>query len=203
MAKPLVFLFGDVELSFHLNKVDRSKLYGYKDLEAIDEDGQRCELATLAGDGRTVVASGGTALGYVAIDGLWCDKTQLKPVDLDGKEIIPVKSSFSEPVKLLETATVDQYLEHTIRSIYLLEATGSAAALMDELKRGAIFSFPYSFRGGLEANAGFLLMGADGNIFLAIGSPTQVEFLGLQETATAEEAEEETEETEMMDFEMI
>ena len=54
MAKPLVFQFGDVELSFQLNKVDRSKLYGYKEVEVLDEKGRRCELATIADDGRTV-----------------------------------------------------------------------------------------------------------------------------------------------------
>jgi len=203
MAKPLVFQFGDAEIAFQLSKVDRSKLYGFKEVEALDDEGQKCELATLAGDGRTVVPSGGTALGYVAVDGLWCDKGQLKPVDLDGKEITPVKSSFAEPVKLFETATVDQYLDHNIRSIYLLQCEGDAAALKEELTKGTIFTFPYSYRGGLEANAGFLLAGADGNLFLAIGTPTHLEYLSLQETAAAEEtALEETEEAEL-DFEMI
>ena len=72
MAKPLVFLFGDNEVAFTMSKVDRAKLYGYKELEVLDDEGRKCELATLAGDGRTVVARGGTGIGYVSQDGLWC-----------------------------------------------------------------------------------------------------------------------------------
>ena len=52
MAKPIVFQWGDMDLSFSLAKIDRSKLYGYKEVEVLDEDGNRCELATLADDGR-------------------------------------------------------------------------------------------------------------------------------------------------------
>src|SRR4051794_202632 len=78
MAKPLVFQFGDRDISFTLNKVDRSKLYGYKEMEVLAEDGQRCELATLADDGCTVVGRGGTGIGQLSADGLWCDKQTLK-----------------------------------------------------------------------------------------------------------------------------
>ena len=48
MAKPLVFHFADRDISFQMSKVDRTKLYGFKELEVLDEDGQACELATLA-----------------------------------------------------------------------------------------------------------------------------------------------------------
>lgn len=202
MAKPLVFQFGDRELSFTLLKVDRSKLYGYKEAEVLDDHGHRCELATIANDGRTVVAMGGTGLGQISADGLWCDKSQLKPIDLDGNEIKPVPSSFSAPVKLFEVASVDQYLQHNIRSIYQLETEDDTSELLGELKRGTIFSFPYSYRGGLEADAGFLLMNESGNIFLAVGSPTKVEFIGLQQTAVLVD-EEDDEETDLMDFDMI
>ena len=71
------------------------------------------------------------------------------------------------------------------------------------LKRGTIFSFSYSYRGGLEADAGFLLMGVDGNLFLAVGEPTNVEFIGLQQTAAIVEEKGEADETDPMDFDMI
>ncbi len=107
MAKPIVFQWGDTDLSFSLAKIDRSKLYGYKEVKVLDEDGNRCELATLADDGRTVVARGGTGLVYVDADGCWSDKAKLKPIDVEGNEIQPVASSFSAPIKLFETASVD------------------------------------------------------------------------------------------------
>lgn len=204
MAKPLVFQWGDSDVSFTLNKVDRSKLYGFKDVEVLDENGNPCELATLADDGKTVVGRGGTGLGYIDADGRWADKSDLKPVDLEGNEIEPVPSSFAAAIKLFDTATFDEYLQNNIRLVYQLESEDETEDLRDELARGTIFSFPYSFRGGLEADAGFLLMGEDENIFLAVGSPTNIEFLGLQQAAAVVEDEEgEADETDLMDFDMI
>jgi hypothetical protein len=203
VAKPLVFQWGDTDLSFTLAKIDRSKLYGYKEVEVLDEDGNRCELATLADDGRTVVGRGGTGLGYVDADGAWCEKSKLKPVDLEGEEIEPVASSFSAPIKLFETVTAEGYLSHNIRLVYQLDTEDEIESLVQELRRGTIFSFPYSYRGGLEADAGFLLMGQDGHLFLAVGDPTNVEFIGLQQMAAMVAEEDEVDETDLMDFDMI
>lgn len=203
MAKPLVFKFGGGEAAFQLSKIDRSKLYGYKELEVLDQKGRRCELATLAGDGHTVVGRGGAALATLDADGRWCEKSQLKPVDIEGKEITPVASSYAAPIDALQAVGVDEYLQHNIRLVYQLEAEGDVAALCDELKKGTIFKFPYSFRGGLEADAGFLLSGDDGNLFFAVGSPTKVEFIGLAQMAVAADEDPETEEMDLMDFDMI
>jgi hypothetical protein len=204
MAKPLVFQFGDRDVSFTLIKVDRSKLYGYKEMEVMAEDGQRCELATLADDGCTVVGRGGTGIGQLSVDGLWCEKQNLKPVDPQGNEINPVSSSFSAPIRLFETASAVDYLSHNIRLVYHLVSETDAADLVEELKKGTVFSFPYSYRGGLVADAGFLLLGEEDNIFLAVGSPTKLEFIGLQQlAAVVEEDEAEDEEADSMDFDMI
>jgi hypothetical protein len=203
VAKPLVFQFGDREIAFTLNKVDRSKLYGYKETEVLDEDGQRCELATLADDGCTVVGRGGTGIGQLAADGRWCDKAALKPVDPDGKEIKPVPSSFSAPIRLFETANVGDYLNHNIRLVYHLTSEDDLGDLLAELKQGTLLSFPYSFRGGLAADAGFLLLGEDDKVFMVVGSPTRVEFIGLQQLAVADEEEPDDEEEDSMDFDMI
>jgi hypothetical protein len=203
MAKPLVFRFGDKDVAFGLNKVDRSKLYGYKDLEVLDEKGRKCELATLAGDGRTVVARGGSGFAQLTADGNWCEKSALKPVDVDGKEIQPVTSSYSAPVPLADVTSVADYLQHNIRLVYQLTDEGETATVRNALKDGAIYKFPYSYRGGLEADAGFLLQGDDGNVFLAVGSPTKVEFVGLAQVAAVEEETEAVEEGDLMDFDMI
>ena len=37
-------------------------------------------MATLADDGRTLIERGGTGIGYLSVDGDWCDKTDLMPV---------------------------------------------------------------------------------------------------------------------------
>ena len=205
MAKSLIFKFKGNEVSFQMSKVDRAKLYGFKEMEVLDEQGRKCELATLADDGRTVVAKGGTGMGTLDADGNWCDKTELKPVNLEGQEIEPVRSSFSAPVELKETVSIDQYMDHTIRSIYTMQLESNDEALFKELKTGAIFKFDYSFRGGLEADAGFLLMNDENHIFFTVGNPTAIEMIGLQQTApvVTETQEVSDGEEDLMDFGMI
>ena len=95
----------------------------------------------------------------------------------------PVPSSYSAPIPLAETATVDEYLQHNIRLVYQTHQRRERASLRQPLAEGKIFKFPYSYRGGLEADAGFLLQGEDGNIFFVVGNPTKVEFVGLCRSA--------------------
>ncbi len=203
MGKPLVFAFGNAHPSFTPVKIERSVLYGFKELEVLDEHDQRCELATLADDGKTVVGHGGVACAYLAPNGAWCDKGSLKPVDVEGREIQPVLSSFGAPVALVETASLEEYLAHNVRSVYLMRDDAAVAELVAELRGGTIFKFPYSFRGGLEADAGFLLAAADGKIYLAVATPAKIEFVGLQQAAGIAEEEGEEEEADLLDFDMI
>jgi hypothetical protein len=205
MAKPLVFQWRDRQFSFAMCKVDRAKLYGFKETEVLDEQGQTCDLATLAQDGQTVIGKGGTAFGTLTVDGHWIEKSELTPVDPAGQKLTPVPSSFAAPVPLQELATADEYLDCAVRSIYSLECSEDFGPLLDELKQGAIYRFPYSFRGGLEADLGFLLANHEGKVFCAIGKPAKVEFISLPQAAPAVEDEEQVEEEEVdaMDFSLM
>lgn len=208
MAKPLIFRLGDEDIALNINKVDRTKLYGSKEIEAVDENDQVCELATLADDGHTMIGRGGTGLLWLDADGKYCDKAALKPVNVHGEVIEPVESSFGQTIKLFDTATVEQYLEHNIRLVYQVEPTSDAInidALTSELRKGTIFTFPYSYRGGLEADAGFLLMNDEDQIMLAVGNPSSIAYITVQNQAAVEEIIEEAEESEgdLMSFDMI
>ena len=206
MAKPLVFQWGDHQLSFSMTKVDRTRLYGFKETEMLDDQGRRCELATLAEDGHTVIGRGGTAFGNLTVDGTWIDKGELSPVDPAGKKLEPIPSSFAAPVPLCEKATVDDYLDCAVRAIYLMETTDDAGSLAEELRSGTIYRFPYSYRGGLEPDAGFLLANVEGKVFCAVGKPSKVEFLSLAQAAAVVEDEEQAadeDEAESMDFSMM
>ena len=204
MARQLVFQWGESDLAFSFAKVDRSKLYGYKEVEVVNDGGGSCELATLADDGSTIVGRGGIGMGYVDADGCWIEKSNLTPVDSDGEEIQPVASSFNGVIKLFDTVTAEDYLNHSIRTVYQLQSEDDVASLRDELLAGTIFSFPYSFRGGLEADAGFLIAGADGHLFLAVGSPTRLEFIGHQHTAAVvDDSETQSDDSDIMSFDMI
>jgi hypothetical protein len=204
MAKPLAVLHKGKSLAFNLEKVDRSKLYGYVDAEVLDEQSRRCELATLNGDGRTLVGRGGTALGLLSPNGLWRERSTLQPVDLNGKTLTPVKSTLDAAVPLEQTATIDEYLAHNIQTVYHLIPEGDATELVADLRVETIYTFPFSYRGGLEAHAGFLLLGADDHLFLAIGNAPSFQFVGLKQTAAlAEDEADGDEEDDALDFGMM
>lgn len=204
-AKPLLFEFEGAEVTFDMVKVDRSKLYGFKELEVIDDVGRVCELATLAEDGRTVIGKGGTGIGYISADGRWADKTMLRPVDIEGEEIEPVPSSFGTPIPLSTTVTVDEFLNHNIRLCYVMQSEAINESLHSSLSAGAIYSFPYSYRGGLVADSGFLLMSSEEEVFFLVGDTTAVEMVGLQQAASVvpEEDAADGESDSLMDFGMI
>jgi hypothetical protein len=199
MARALKFQLGETEYPFSLEKVDRTKLYGSKDTIALDENGTECSLATLADDGRTLIGKGGTGLGWLDADGLWRDKSELKPHNVDGDLVEPVPSSFNAPIKLFDSATPAEFLEHNIRLVYKLrwEPAESSSApengldeLIAELKRGTIFKFAYSYRGGLEADAAFLLLNEADDLMMVVGNSTDVRFVGIQSQAPTEPVEE-------------
>lgn len=205
MPRQLNFQFADHTFGFEMQKVDRDKLYGFKETEVLDDQERICELATLADDGCTLIGKGGTAFGYRSATGLWCDKKSLKPIDLEGREIEPVPSSFDKPIELLESVDVETYLNHNLKSLYVMEPVDDADPVLEELKQGTIFSFPFSYRGGLEADTGFLLTGQDGHVFLVIATEANLQFVGLGQSQGLTEDEEDAMEDgdDLMDFGMI
>ena len=173
MARPLVLRFEGSELPVALEKVDRSRLYGWVDREVQDEHGRPCSLVTLLSDGRTLAGKGGVASVMVSVDGKWLDRAKLAPVDATGEPITPVPSSFAGPVDVVTKATTRDVLSHDVRLLYHLAL--EPGALLDALRGGAIYTFPYSFRGGLQADVAFLLASADGEAFLALAPRVPVE----------------------------
>ncbi len=204
MATPLIFQFAGEESACHLSKVERSKLYGYVEKEVVDENGNPCSLVTLASDGRTLIGSGGTTFAYFDPDGHWCDKKALQAVDLENEPVNPVGSSFKAPIALTEEVTVEDYLSHNVRAVYTLEAPeGFSKKLVKALEKGTIFHFPFSYRGGLDPDEGFLFQGQDGALWLALGKPTSIAMVGLSESGSAIPSEDEGSddgEVDLMDF---
>lgn len=183
MAKMFSVNFNGKTASYNFDKVDRDRLYGYIETEVLDDRGRKCELATLCSDGHTVVGKGDTGFAMLAPSGEWRERSKLRPVDPDGKPIVPVPSTFDAPVVLEQKASIDDYLRHNIHLVYQLSTLDDDSALRAELAGGTIFQFPFSYRGGLQANAGFLLQGADGNLFLLVGAAPSYAYVGLKQTA--------------------
>jgi hypothetical protein len=192
MAKPLVLTFGGIDVPFALSKVERSDLYGFVEVETLDEQDRKCFLATLADE------------VTLSPEGNWVEKKTLTPTDNQGNHITPCASSYAAPCPLEKTCSIDEYLSHNIRSVYQVSCEMDFTPLMTELKKGSIFQFPYSFRGGLEPDTAFLLLSADGTPFIAIGSPTRLEFVGFDQTAAVvEEDDPFGDEEESVDFGMM
>ena len=136
---------------------------------------------------------------------MWKTKDELKPVDLEGNELTPVTSTFKERVELEETASAEEYLNHNIRMVYLLETEhGFPKALLTELAKGKIFRFPFSYRGGLVPDVAFILQGAGGDVWMAVGKNTEVHLIGQEQVGAAVVEEEGGEdEVDPLDFGMM
>jgi hypothetical protein len=204
VAKPLVVVFEGEQIALGLQKVERSDLYGDVEIESVDPQGRSVTLASLDGDGQTLVGSGGTAFAYLDSSRRWTDKSALRRTTLEGVELQPVPSSFSAPVEIAATATIDEYLTHNIRAIYRLDVQeGDASVLQTALKSGAILTFPFSYRGGIDPDVAFLLNNAAGETFLALGKPAAIDFLGFDQAVAPLEVEEDVDDAEEIDFGMM
>jgi len=204
MPRSLKFKYGSTEFECELNKVDRRKLYGSVDVETRDIDGNRCGLATLANDGKTLIPYGGTALGYISDDGEWVERNDLKPVDLSGNELPMLSSSFDITIELEKTATLEEFLNYSSRLVYLMGTNDDFdPELVKQLASGKIFSFEFLYREGISADPAFLLGTPDGLIWMMVGKPSAIEYVGLDQAAVCFVGNDEDEEVEEFDFEML
>lgn len=184
MPRELRFSFNDQPFSCELIKVDRSKLYGSVDIETRDAEGNPCTLATLANDGKTLIPNGGTAFGYLNRDGEWVERAELVSVDLNGDPVEPVPSSFDGCTALEQQANIETFLDHSIRLSYLLNCDdGFNADFLQQLKDGAIFQFDFSYRAGVSNDPAFILSDQTDNVWMLVGTPSKIDFTGLDQAA--------------------
>ena len=209
MARKLEFDFDGENFIVAIHKVDRTKLYGQVKTETFDANDKACTLATLARDGRTIIPMGGTASGYINTEGLWVTRDELIPIDRDGKAIAEVASSFAAPTPLSKEVDIDTFLDHPIRLAYQLDPqTEINAELKAKLKAGAIYQFPFSYRGGIYFDPAFIMQGEGETLWMLIGQTSDIEFVGFEQAAIcaarAEElGEDDSGETDAFDFDML
>ncbi len=183
MARKLEFIFGNETFTVEINKIDRTKIYGRVATEVFDARDEKCDLATLARDGRTIIPFGGTASGYVNTEGLWIDRNDLVPINRDGDTIEEVPSSFSAPTQIIEEVTIEEFLDHPIRLSYHLDVEALSDSLSKKLKDGTIFKFPFSYRGGIYYDPAFLMADLEGELWMLIGHTSDIEFVGYEQAA--------------------
>ena len=199
MASSLVFGLGGTTFEAVPVKLERGKLYGRTDVVATDAAGEVCQAARLDPDGSLIVPPGGVKLGTLTEDGKWVERSELKAVDADGKELPVVPSSFGQVIALTDEAGEEDFLDHAWTSVYQLGNRDLAAAVGDR-----IFQFPFNYRADPFPSDGFLLA-ANGLAYLFTGNRVAREFTGLAEEAALEEEapEEAAAEDEDLDFGML
>ena len=184
MARSLEFSYQGTLFEAALIKVERAQLYGSVTIETNDSKGERCAVATLASDGKTLIPRGGTALGYVNPSGDWVNRDQLQPVDLAGEPLEQVASSFDAPIVLDTLANAEEFLDHSARLTYRLDAAeGFPDTWLDTLRAGATYRFGFSYRGGVGHDPAFVFADEEDNIWLLITDINEVQFVGLEQAA--------------------
>lgn len=204
MARQLVLSLDGREFPVTMIKIDRDKLYGSVEIEAFDEKGREASLRVLAADGKTLIDKGGTALATVNEKGTSVDRPSLKAVDENGDPIEPVPSSFNEP-NVLKRATTDDYLSDMVKSVYWLQPPedGDIKYLLDHLSGDDdLFTFPFSYRGGLDYDNAFVL-GADNEAFMVVGKTADFKFLKLNQAAVLDSTDEQEVSVDDLDFDLL
>ena len=203
MPRVLTFLIDGEEVPVVPIKIDREKLYGSVEIEAFDEKGKPAEIKILAADGKTLIDKGGTALATIDESGSSVDRRELTPVDSDGDVVESVESSFNAP-NLLKKATAEDYLSQLVKSVYFLSPPdgGKVELLQDHLDSGQIFTFPFSWRGGLEYDNAFVI-GSRSNAFMVVGRPADLQFVSLNQEAVLDSVEEKEISADEIDFETL
>ena len=203
MARPLILSLDGEEFPVTLVKIDREKLYGKVDIEAFDEKGREASLRVLAADGKTLIDKGGTALATITDKGDSIDRNDLVPVDADGEKIEQVPSSFNQ-TNVLKPATVEDYFLQIVKSVYIVRPHEDAdiKGLQDNLTAKRMFTFPFSWRGGVENDNAYLI-GSGDEAFMVVGKQAEFQFIKLNQAAVLENTEEEEISADDLDFDLM
>jgi hypothetical protein len=197
MPRPLQLVLDGEEFSVQLTKLDRENLYGKVEIEAFDEKKRPAEIKVL-------IDKGGTALEMVTIEGDSIERSEIKTVDREGREMEIVKSSFGAPNDL-SPAEFDDYLSLIVKSVYMLDPAPESdmGLLCDHLNDGQIYSFPFSYRDGIEADQAFIIGNAKKDAFMIIGQQATLQYLKLNQAAEFDAIEEDEVSTDDLSFDLL
>lgn len=206
MPRKLKFILpGKKSLEASITKVNREKIYGSVEIKAYDEDGNECELLSLAGDGKTIFGRGSVANVVVDPEGNVVDKSKLTAVTIDGDPVEPHKSSFTDDIVVKEKATVEEFLSHIVKSVYELniEDPEEEKTLVKLLKDGSIFRFDFSYRDGIVKDVAFLISNADNVPFMILANPANINFVSFKDASALDADAVEADEEDLLDFDVL
>jgi len=204
LAKELIFSINGTEFHTEPAKIERKKLYGWSEIHALDDEGNECTLVSMDESGTVIIPKGGVALGILADNGKWVERSTLKTVKLDGGEATLYPSVYTTVNNLDEKATPEELLDCSITAFYHL---GNADAQLKSFIGNDIYKFNYCYRDSYETTRAFILsseIDGENELFMLVGTQNVFDFIGLEEVAVADEEEtEEEDEEDEIDFSMF
>ena len=185
-------------LTAGLSKIDRAKIYGWSDLETVDENDSPCTIATLV-DGRHVLPSGSVSMVKLDSKGEKVNTSDLVGMTAEGQSVEKYPGVFTGPVQL-HTGNLDDYFAMAVKAVYVLEFEGENPLAAD-LADGKLLQFKFNYREDYEADDAFLIANGLG-VYCVTGQISELEFLAQsQPESPVEEEADDTEE--LMDFSMF
>jgi hypothetical protein len=200
MAKAMIFTVNGFDYSAVPEKIDRKKLYGWRETIALGPDGNECTPASTADFGTLILPAGGIGNGIVSPEGEWVDRSSLVAVKADGEKIALLPSSYSITNPLAQTVSESEFLNYNITSVYQLSSEKEFSAAVGEL----IWTFPYRYRDSYESTAAFVLQ-SSGVVFMLLGVASDIAMIALDQVAVLDEENDndETDEDEDIDFSLM
>jgi hypothetical protein len=177
MAKPVIVVSGESEISFDIVKIDRSKIYGSRKRIAIDVDGNQCSRAALLADGSELLTSGMTAQGYFTETGRPVARQEMVGIDDKGTVVATKPSTLGVPQKLEGPVDPSEVLNLSLESVFYLDALSGIDSIEAQLKEGKVFKFLFNYSAGFEVETAYLVANDEGYFALvgACVSPQWIE----------------------------
>ncbi len=186
------------EIVTEIEKLKREELYGWSEIEAFDENGNKCELVSIADDGQTLFSSGGYVFANQNSEGQFVESQNLTAVDISGKPLKTYEPSFKTGIELTNTATAEEFLSYQVKSVYLLDIEPFPIKIQEALHAREIFSFDFSYTAGTNVDKGFLFTNEESELFLILTIPSEITYLTFSDSVTLDEMDQDGED--LLDF---
>lgn len=199
MAKGVAVTLNGKTSSFHIEKVERAKLYGVRRRLAVDCEGRTCSRASLTDDGQVLLRAGMTAQGWFDTDGRQVEQKAIGAEDADGKSLALVPSTLGVEQPLEGPVDARELLDLSLTAVYRITPEEFDEALAESLSNGQFWRFPFNYRPDYRSETGYLVQNADG-IFALVGTPAPARYLEPQAPPPPVDDEEDEGD---LDFEMM
>ena len=184
MARELNFTLENKSFNFTIQKIDRSKIYGYTTIDVRDENNSSCSLASISDDGLHILSKG--CVGYISMtqDDQYIANNTLKITNTAGEPLERKPSSFDVDIPL-EPSSLEEFLTLNVKSVYQISATDETeqqTALIEQLTKHKVLKFLFNYRADYSQDAAFMIHNSEG-LFILIGHINPFEFIGLEQQA--------------------